>query len=82
MSGSLAHITDENGNFTMELIETMGDAHEALEECFNIIQELALAVVDENPGRYFEERKRLVISEACKSYNYPDPYEKLVEPLL
>lgn len=40
MAGSLKHITDADGNFTMDLIENLGDAHEALEECFNKIREL------------------------------------------
>jgi hypothetical protein len=37
MAGSLAHIVDKNGAFWMSLIENMGDAHEALQECFDII---------------------------------------------
>ena len=38
MAGSLAHIVDsETGGFTMEYIENLGDAHEALWECFHII---------------------------------------------
>jgi hypothetical protein len=38
MAGSLNHIIDdETGGFTMSTIENMGDAHEALEECFDII---------------------------------------------
>jgi len=41
MAGSLNHIVDENtGQFRMDLIENMGDAHEALDECFKIILEL------------------------------------------
>ena len=38
MAGSLYHIVDDTGVFTMDLIENIGDAHEALEECFYIIQ--------------------------------------------
>lgn len=37
MAGSLRHIVDTDGCFTMELIENLGDAYEALEECFNLI---------------------------------------------
>lgn len=37
MAGSLAHLVEDDGSFTMELIETMGNAHEALEECFDWI---------------------------------------------
>ncbi len=38
MAGSFEHIVNEKGNFYMDLIENMGDAHEALEECFEIIK--------------------------------------------
>ncbi len=41
MAGSLNHIVDDNGRFTMDTIEHLGDAHEALEECFNVIGELS-----------------------------------------
>lgn len=37
MAGSLNHIVNPDGSFTMNLIENMGDAHEALEECHQII---------------------------------------------
>ena len=37
MAGSLAHITATDGSFTMELIDNMGDAEEALEDCHAII---------------------------------------------
>lgn len=40
MAGSLAHITADDGTFTMDLIDNLGDAHEALEECFNTINTL------------------------------------------
>jgi hypothetical protein len=40
MAGSYQHLRAEDGSFTMERIENMGDAHEALEDCFNIIQSL------------------------------------------
>lgn len=38
MAGSLNHIVDSDGCFTMDTIENMGDAHEALKECFEIIR--------------------------------------------
>lgn len=41
MAGSLNHIIREDGKFTMDLIENLGDAHEALEECFTIIHALS-----------------------------------------
>ena len=37
MAGSLSHIVDKNGAFTMDCIENLGDAHDALEECFDVI---------------------------------------------
>ena len=43
MAGSFNHIVDsETGEFTMELIENLGDAHEALEECYHIIKYLTV----------------------------------------
>lgn len=40
MAGSLNHIVGKDGRFRMEGIENLGDAHEALDECFKIIREL------------------------------------------
>ena len=40
MAGSLNHIVGEDGRFRMEGIENLGDAHEALDECFKIIREI------------------------------------------
>lgn len=40
MAGSLNHIVDDEGYFYMDAIENLGDAHEALHECFEIIREL------------------------------------------
>jgi hypothetical protein len=40
MAGSLNHIVCPNGRFTMDMIENMRDAREALEECFNVIRAL------------------------------------------
>lgn len=37
MAGSFNHVVADNGTFTMGSIENLGDAHEALEECFGII---------------------------------------------
>ena len=37
MAGSLNHIVEEDGSFTMDHLDHMGDAHEALEECHQII---------------------------------------------
>jgi len=64
MAGSINHITDENGKFTMKYIENLGDAHEALEECFNEIQRLKKICqefiwAEENPVEYKTEMTRL-----------------------
>ena len=40
MAGSFNYIVDYDGSFRMDLIENTGDAHEALEECFDIIHNL------------------------------------------
>jgi len=41
MAGSLSHIVGDDGRFSMDTIDNLGDAHEALEECFDIILELS-----------------------------------------
>jgi len=40
MAGSLNHIINNDGKFTMDTIENLGDAYEALEECYFIIYKL------------------------------------------
>lgn len=40
MAGSYNHLVGEDGKFTFDLIENMGDAYEACEECFDIIKKL------------------------------------------
>ena len=62
MAGSLSHIIAEDGSFQMELIENLGDAHEALSECFHIILRLSSG----DMGR---------VSEVCRLLRYPDPYD-------
>ncbi len=52
------HIVNEDGYFDMKLIENMGDAIEACEECFNIIRILSGG----DKGK---------INEACKKLGYP-----------
>ena len=47
MAGSIDHIVDDGGEFRMELIENMGDATEALEDCFTALQE-AVAYMPES----------------------------------
>lgn len=42
MAGSLNHIVDEEtGQFCISLIENLGDAHEALDECFKLIYKMS-----------------------------------------
>ena len=42
MGGSYRHVTDTGGNFTdMDCIDNLGDAHDALEECVEMIHWLA-----------------------------------------
>ena len=43
MAGSYMHLVDDENNFLGRdiLIDNMGDAYEAIEECWNIIQILA-----------------------------------------
>lgn len=61
MAGSLNHIIDDRGRFTMDTIENLGDAHEALEECFAIILELSGGDMAK-------------VSAACDKHNFPDPF--------
>lgn len=65
MAGSLSHIIDTDGTFTMDLIDNLGDAHEALEECFAVIIELSGG----NMGK---------VSKACVASGHCDPYKKYV----
>ena len=61
MAGSLGHIVGKDGRFTMELIENLGDAYQALEECYTLIFELSGG----DDGK---------VSAACKKHNFPDPW--------
>lgn len=63
MAGSLNHIIADDGSFDMELIENMGDAHEALGECHQFIAAL-LSMLNEPQAALFE------LSEAMA---YPAP---------
>ena len=69
MAGSYRHIVDADNNFRgINLIDNLGDAHEALEECYDMIQWLAQGdkhriceawkfghIEVRNPGRVSEE---------------------------
>jgi hypothetical protein len=61
MAGSLNHIVDTDGSFTMSLIDNLGDAHEALEECYALIIELSGGDM-------------LKVSAACKKLRLVDPW--------
>jgi hypothetical protein len=62
MAGSLNHVVGEDGRFTMDCLDNLGDAHEALEECFAIIHDLA-------------EGDMARISAVCRRRNFPDPFK-------
>ena len=60
MAGSLNHIVDnETGKFTMECIENLGDAHEALEECFKLIKHMTGGDMD-------------IINKHCRRLRFPE----------
>lgn len=61
MAGSLKHIIEEDGTFVMDSIENLGDAYEALHECFHVILDLADGDMDR-------------ITAICKRRRYPDPF--------
>ena len=58
MAGSLNHIVGKDGHFKMGLIENLGDAHEALHECFEIIRVLTGGNVD-------------TVNAACDTLEFP-----------
>lgn len=62
MAGSLNHIIGADGRFTMDSIENLGDAYEALEECFNLIYTLSGG----------DQR---TVSRTCLALGFPDPWE-------
>lgn len=67
MAGSMNHLVDRDGRFTMEFIENMGDAHEALEECFDLIYLLARGCSE-------------TVGQACRALGYPDPWRDKHDP--
>ena len=62
MAGSLAHLVGKDGKFTMNLIDNMGDAQEALQECYILIYLLSKGNSE-------------IISKHCKKMNFSDPWE-------
>lgn len=65
MAGSLNHIVEEDGSFTMAYIENMGDAHEALEDCHKIIAWLLSRTWGGEAGA------KVVLDVACDAVNSP-----------
>jgi len=63
MSGGLAHIIGEDGKFTMDLLENMGDVQEAFDECLAVIVALS-------------EGEMSRVSAACRAADIVDPYRK------
>lgn len=68
MAGSLAHITDDSdGSFRVDLIENLGDAYEALEECHQIIAYLLPLA-----GRSVDNSDATgMLAQALHDLNYP-----------
>lgn len=64
MAGSLNYIIGTDGKFQMSRIENLGDAHEALEDCFQVIVHLS-------------EGDMHRVSAACKAAKVVDPYSRL-----
>lgn len=74
MAGSLNHIVADDGTFTMDLIENLDDAQEALEECHQII---AYLLINDDVGPDHE------LMVACKSLAFPvPPTAPVVQPEL
>ena len=60
MSGSYGHIRGNNGEFDMGSIEHMGEAREALEECFDMIEYLSGGKAEKRvAARHYYLRTRL-----------------------
>lgn len=87
MAGSYSHITDdETGRFIgIDLIDNLGDAYEALEECYGMIQYLAqmFAVIPLSGGAkgLIEEARQhykagLRIGGAPSWEGWPEGYDK------
>jgi hypothetical protein len=74
MAGSWGHITDDQGRFTgADLIDNLGDAYEALAECYGMVVLLADDLALARQGGSWTvhtvaaERRRLIES-ACERY--------------
>lgn len=64
MAGSYNHIISKKGKFQgTKLLDNMGDAQEALEECFGMIQLLA-----DQAGKYSGNDAAYWVEEARRNY--------------
>lgn len=60
MAGSYSHIVDKNNKFKgIELIGDLGDAYEALEECWHMIDILSGSDKDKIDQAHYEYLKRV-----------------------
>ncbi len=74
MAGSYRHITDKDNNFRgVELIKNLGDAYEALEECWHFIDILSGGDKEKIAAAHLEYIKRVGGNvEYAKSRDYWD----------
>ncbi len=69
MAGSLSHIVDdETGAFRMDLIENLGDAHEALEECYLLIKSMSGGIKE-------------AVNKHCRDLGFPDIESDMTDSL-
>lgn len=72
MAGSYRHVVDSDGSFRgTDLIDNVGDAHEALEEMYDMINYLADQIVELDPAGL---DRRHLIHEAWR-YGHSRPPE-------
>jgi len=62
MAGSFNHLVGIDDKFTADMLDNMGDAIEALEECWKIIFELA-------------DDDKQIIGEVCDKFDFVNPWE-------
>jgi hypothetical protein len=72
MAGSLNHIVEQDGSFTMEGIENLRDAHEALVECHQIIAFLL----------HGDKGAQSRLSHICKMLSFPGAVVPKLQPEL
>jgi hypothetical protein len=84
VSGSLAHIVNDDGTFTTENVENLRDCNMALEECHQIIAELLETVVKNAKGGGVAPMgidwtdKGAVLELICNRLGYPVPGDAAV----